>query len=175
MLTLNIFGTLFWCLHCWLRTSEYWMEPFWKFPKTRIPKKIGKVKCLTIQKAFTNTQVFQRRPLENLSLKQTLIRIWYFLWLILLFGTQLKHVFQVSTNKSFSSSSYSCLPMKICESEVCVNILLSFWTHITRGFFGRNLILDTVAVIKIYIKFLTVKIRFSNFLIIWKKDFIIRA
>ena len=42
----------------------------------------------------------------------------YFLWLILLFDTQLKQVLQIYTNKSFSSSSYSCLPMKVSESEV---------------------------------------------------------
>ena len=32
-----------------------WMGPFSKFPKFRIPEKSGKVTCLTIQKAFTNT------------------------------------------------------------------------------------------------------------------------
>ena len=31
------------------------MGPFRKFPKTRILEKSGKVTCLTIQKAFTNT------------------------------------------------------------------------------------------------------------------------
>ena len=118
-----MFVTLFWCLHYWLWTSEYWMGPFRKFPKTRIPEKSGKVTCLTIQKAFTNTQDFQRRPLDftqtcNLSLKQTIIRVWYFLWLILLFDTQLKQDLQIYTNKFLSSSSYSCLPMKVCESEV---------------------------------------------------------
>ena len=56
--------------------------------------------------------------LKHVSLKQTIIRIWYFLWLLLLFDTQLKQVLQIYTNKSFSSSSYSCLPMKVCESEV---------------------------------------------------------
>ena len=35
------------------------MGPFRKFPKTRIPEKSGKVTCLTIQKAFTNAQVFK--------------------------------------------------------------------------------------------------------------------
>ena len=46
------------------------MEPSRKFPKTRIPEKSGKVTCLTIRKAFTNTQVFQRRPLDCTELKQ---------------------------------------------------------------------------------------------------------
>ena len=52
--------------------------------------------------------------LKHVSLKQTIIRIWYFLWLLLLFDTQLKQVLQIYTNKSFSSSSYSCSPMKVC-------------------------------------------------------------
>ena len=56
--------------------------------------------------------------LKHLSLEETIIRIWYFLWLLLLFDTQLKQVFQTYTNKSFSFSSYSYLPMKVCGSEV---------------------------------------------------------
>ena len=129
-----MFGTLFRCLHCWLWTSEYWMGPFRKFPKTRILEKSGKVTCLTIQKAFTNTQDFQRRPLDftqtyNLSLKQTIIRVWYFLWLILLFDTQLKQDLQIYTNKFLSSSSYSCLPMKVCESEVYKHIVQPLNMH----------------------------------------------
>ena len=55
--------------------------------------------------------------LKHLSLKQS-IRIWYFLWQLFLFDRQLKQVLQIYTNKPFSSSSYSCLPMKVCESEV---------------------------------------------------------
>ena len=82
-------------------------------------------KSLTIQKAFKNTQVVRGRPLDCTRIKaichpnnQSTIRIWYFLWLILLFDTQLRHVLQSYTNKSFSSSSFSSLPMKVCESEV---------------------------------------------------------
>ena len=56
--------------------------------------------------------------LKHLSLILIIIRIWYFLRLLLLFDTQLKQVLQIYTNKSFSSSSYSCIPMKVCESEV---------------------------------------------------------
>ena len=122
MLIFNIFGILFWCLHYWLWTSEYWMRTFRKCPKTRIPEKYGKVTDLAIQKAFTNKQVLQRRPLDftrhKLSLKQTIIRIWYLLWLILVFNTQLKQDLQIYANKFISSSSYSCLPMKVCESEI---------------------------------------------------------
>ena len=40
------------------------------------------------------------------------------IWLILLFHTELRHVFQSYTNKSFPSSSFSCLPMKVCQPEV---------------------------------------------------------
>ena len=67
--------------------------------------------------------------LKHVSLKQSIIRIWYFLWLLLLFDTQLKQVFQTYTNKSFSSSSYSCLPMKVCESEVYKHIVQPLDTH----------------------------------------------
>ena len=110
--------------------------------------------------------------LKHVSLKQSIIRIWYFLWLLLLFDTQLKQVFQTYTNKSFSSSSYSCLPMKVCESEVYEHIVQPLDTHCS-CFFLRNLSLDTLAVTKIYTKFQKVKIRFSHILIIWQKDFII--
>ena len=67
--------------------------------------------------------------LKHLSLKQTIIRIWYFLWLLLLFDTQLKQVLQIYTNKSFSSSSYSCLPMKVCESEVYKHVVQPLDMH----------------------------------------------
>ena len=56
--------------------------------------------------------------LKHLSLKQTIIRIWYFSRVLLLLDTQLKQVLQIYTNQSFSSCSYSCFPMKVCESEV---------------------------------------------------------
>ena len=45
------------------------MGPFSKFPKTRTPEKTGKVTCLTTQKAFTNTQGFQRRPMDFTRIK----------------------------------------------------------------------------------------------------------
>ena len=128
-------------------------------------------------KRFSPTRKFFRGnhrivpELKHLSLKQS-IRIWYFLWLILLFDTQLKQVLQIYTNKSFSSSSYSCLPMKVCESEVYEHIVQPLDTHCS-CFFLRNLSLDTLAVTKIYTKFQKVKIRFSHILIIWQKDFII--
>ena len=73
--------------------------------------------------------------LKHLSLKQS-IRIWYFLWLILHFDTQLKQVLQIYTNKSFSSSSYSCLPMKLCASEVNKHIVQPFDAHCSCFFFG---------------------------------------
>ena len=55
-----------------------------------------------------------------------------------------------------------------------INILFSLWERIAHTFFRRNLSLDTLAVTKIYTKFLKVKIRFSQILIIWQKDFIIQ-
>ena len=61
----------------------------------------------------------------------------YFLWLILLFDTQLKQVLQIYTNKSFSSSSYSCLPMKVCESEVNKHIVQPLDTHCSCFFYGE--------------------------------------
>ena len=79
MLTLNIFGSLFWCLHCWLWISKYWIGPSRKFSKTRIPKKSATVTCLTFKKAFNNTQVFQRRPLECTRIKKRIIKRFIFL------------------------------------------------------------------------------------------------
>ena len=122
MLTLDISGALFWCLHYWLWTSEDWMGPFRKFPKINSGK-IWKSRMLGDSKGFHQHARFSKENtgfypnLNNLSLKQIIIRVWYFLWLILLFDTQLKQDLQIYT-KFLSSSSYSCLPIKICESEV---------------------------------------------------------
>ena len=69
MLTLNIFGTLFWCFHCWLWTSKRWIGRFRKFSKIGIAAKSGKVACLVVQKAFRNTRVFQRKPLDCTQIK----------------------------------------------------------------------------------------------------------
>ena len=72
--------------------------------------------------------------LKHVSLKQSIIRIWYFLWLLLLFDTQFKQVLQIYTNKSFSSSS----PMKVCESEVySKHIVQPLDTHCSCLFFGE--------------------------------------
>ena len=79
--------------------------------------------------SFSNETVGLYPNQNNLSVRQNIIRIWYFLWLILLFDTQLKQVLQIYTNKSFSSSSYSCLPMKVCESEVYKHIVQPLDTH----------------------------------------------
>ena len=45
------------------------------------------------------------------------------------FDTQLKQVLKIYTNKSFSSSSNSCLLMKVCESEVHKHIVQPLKTH----------------------------------------------
>ena len=118
--------------------------------------------------SFSNETVGLYPNQNNLSVRQNIIRIWYFLWLILLFDTQLKHVWQIYTNKSFSPSSYSCLPMKVRESEVYKHIVQPLDRHCS-CFFWRNLSLDTLAVTKIYTKFRKVKIRFSHILIICQK------
>ena len=94
-----------------------------------------------------------------------------FLMADIAYDTQLKQDLQIYT-KFLSSSSYSCLPMKVCESEVYKHIVQPLDTHCS-CFFWRNLSLDTLAVTKIYTKFLKVKIRFSHITIIWQKDFII--
>ena len=80
------------------------MGPF-RFSKTRIPGKSGKVKSFTIQNAFKNKQVVQGRPLDCTRNKtisypnnQSTIKIWYFLWLILLFNTQLRHILHTQIN-----------------------------------------------------------------------------
>ena len=117
-----MFGTLFWCLHYWLWTSEYWMGPSRKFSKTN-PGKIWKSHMLDHSKVFHWPARFSKGTTgfypnwNNLSLTQTIIRVWYFLWLILLFDTQLKQDLQIYA-KFISSSSYSCLPIKVCEFEV---------------------------------------------------------
>ena len=55
------------------------------------------------------------------SHNQNTIRIWYFLWMIhmvdIALSYTLRHVLQNYTNKSFTSDSFSCLPMKVCEPD----------------------------------------------------------
>ena len=105
------------------------MGPFRKFPKTRIPEKSGKVTCLTIQKDFTNTHVFQRRPLDCTRTKSTYHSIitqnvkrnknLIFLMADIALRYTVKTSFAVK----------SCLPMKVCESEVYKNIVQPLDTH----------------------------------------------
>ena len=64
--------------------------------------------------------------------------------------------------------------MKVSESEVYAKHVVQSFEHVLLiSFFRRNLSLHTLAVTKIYAKFLKVKIRFSHVPIIWQKDFII--
>ena len=124
------------------------MGPSRKFSKTRIPEKSGKVTCLAIRKAFKNTHVFQRRPLDCTQIKiichsnnQNTIRIFLFL-VVDSYGwcCSLIHMIdmfcKVTQIKSFSSSSFSCLPMKVYESEYMLNILFSLGTCIAHALFG---------------------------------------
>ena len=50
---------------------------------------------------------------------------------------KVKQVFQIYTNKSFSSRSCSCLPMKV-SLKYMLNILFSLWTHIAYAFFSEK-------------------------------------
>ena len=159
MLNLNILGTLFWCFDCWLWTSKCWMVPFRKFSKTRIPEKSRKVTCLAIWKDFKNRQIFQWRPLVCTwiitichSNHQNTIRILYFLRLIHMadvalwykIDTKLRSVSQSYTNQFFSSSSFSCLLMKVCESEVYAKHIAQTWDmHWTCLFFFIKFIFIT--------------------------------
>ena len=108
------------------------MGPPRKFSKTRIPEKSGKVTCLAIRKTFKNTYFFQWRPLDCTLIKiichsnnQNTIRIFLFLvadsysWCCSLIH-MIDMFCKVTQIKSFSSSSFSCLPMKVYESEVYV-------------------------------------------------------
>ena len=76
-----------------------------------------------------NKQVFQRTPLDCTqtichSNHQCTIRVWYLLRFIYMaddalwykVDTKLRHVSESYTNQFFSSSIFSCLPMKVCES-----------------------------------------------------------
>ena len=129
------------------------MGPFRKFSKTRIPEKSRKVTCLAIWKAFKDRQAFQQRPLDCTQIKtichsnhQNTIRIWYFLWLIHMadvalwykVDTKLRHVSQSYTNQFFSSSSFSCLPMKVCESEVYAKHIVQLWDMHCTCLFWNN-------------------------------------
>ena len=72
----------------------------------------------------------------------------YFLWLILLFDTQLKQVLQIYTNKYFPSTPiHACRWRYLCLKYK--NIAQPLDTHCS-CFFRRNLSVDTFAVTKIY-------------------------
>ena len=110
------------------------------------------------------------------SSNQNTIRIWYFLRLIHMAGIALWYTVKLClaklTNKFFSSSSFSCLPVKVCKAEVnVINILFSLGIFITHGLFWSNLSLDMLVVTNLFPIFLEVKIQFSHILINWKKGF----
>ena len=109
---------------------------------------------------------------NSLLLRQAMIRIWYLLWLILLFDTQFKKVLQIYTNKSFSSSSYSCLAMKVCESEVYKHIV-SLLDMDCSCFFSEKFESWSACSHQNLCKISEGKIWFSHIFIIWQKNFII--
>ena len=51
----------------------------------------------------------------------------WFRWMILIFDTQLRHALQSYTNRSFSYSSFSCLPMKVCVPKVYAKEIVQLW------------------------------------------------
>ena len=52
--------------------------------------------------------------------------------------TKLRHVSQSYTNQFFSSSSFSCLPMKVCESEVYAKHIVQPWDMHCTCLFWNN-------------------------------------
>ena len=50
---------------------------------------------------------------------------------------KVQQVLQIYTNKSFSSRSCSCLPMRV-SLKYMLNILFSLWTHIAYAFFSEK-------------------------------------
>ena len=97
------------------------MGPFRKFPKTNLGK-IWKSHMLDNSKGFHQHARFSKETIgfyPNLQLvtqtnhNKSLI----FLMADIAYDTQLKQDLQIYT-KFLSSSSYSCLPIKVCESAV---------------------------------------------------------
>ena len=147
------------------------MGPSRKFSKTRILEKSGKVTCLAIRKALKNTHVFQRRPLDCTQIKiichsnnQNTIRIFLFLvadsygWCCSLI--HMIDIFcKITQIKSFSSSSFLCLPMKVYESEVYAKHIVQSWEMHCACPIRSYLSLDVLVVTKIFPKFFK---RFQN-------------
>ena len=71
----------------------------------------------------------------------------------MLFDTQLRHVSQSYTNKSFSSSSFSCLPMKVCQPEVCAKRIVQLSDMHCTCLLWTNLSLDMLVVTNIVSRF----------------------
>ena len=178
MLILNIFGTLFWCFHCWLWTSEYWMGPFRKFPKSRIPEKSGKSRASwPFKRLLPTCKFFKGDHWIVPELKQLVTQTNHNKNLIFLMAEiALRYTVKASFANLYKQTLFVKLLFMLTDEGMSlkyINILFSLWTRIAHAFFRRNLILGTLAVTKIYTKFLKVKIRFSHILIIWPKDFII--
>ena len=98
------------------------MGPFRKFPKT-ILGKIWKSHMFDNSKGFHQHARFSKKTIGILpELKQPVtqtnhIKSLIFLMAEIAYDTQLKQDLQIYT-KFLSSSSYSCLPIKVCKSAV---------------------------------------------------------
>ena len=100
-------------------------------------KVFRKITCLAIRKAFKKAQVFPRRSLDCTQIKNINNLIFLcgrFIWLMLLFDTQLRNVSHSYTNKSFLSSFFPCLPMKLCSLKYMLNILFRLGTCIAYAY-----------------------------------------
>ena len=166
--TLNIFGTLFWCFHCWLWTTKYWMGPFMKFWKTRIPEKSGKVTCLAFERLSRTSKFFNGDYWKVSKLKQFLTQ------------TAKAH----NKNLIFVTDSYGgCCSLIHSQDMFCkftqinpfppalfygyqwrhvslkymLSILFSLGIYIAHAFYWNNLSLDELVVTKIFPTF------FENF------------
>ena len=76
----------------------------------------------------------------------------WFLWPMLLFDTQLRHVLQSYTSKSFLSSSFWCLPIKAYEPEVYANDIVQLWDMHCACICWSNYSLDMLVVTKILLE-----------------------
>ena len=139
------------------------MGPFRKFPKTNLGK-IWKSDMLQNSKGFHQHARFSKEIIGILpKLKQPVtqtnhIKSLIFLMAEIAYDTQLKQDLQIYT-KFLSSSSYSCLPIKVCESAVYAKrIVQPLDTHYLFLF-----------VVTCSHQNLQVKIRFSQIFVIWKR------
>ena len=98
-----------------LLTLNKWIldGTFQEVSKNQSRKNLGKSHAWPFKRLSPTRTIFKGDHWILPKLKQLVTHT----WLILLFDTQLKQDLQIYT-KFLSSSSYSCLPIKVCESEI---------------------------------------------------------